>query len=50
MPHYINELSRPSISEDREDEDCCKSIVLILSGEGACVPGPEMSEQEQDVI
>lgn len=44
------ELSWPSASKDREDEDRCESVALILSGEGACVPGPEMSEQEQDVV
>jgi hypothetical protein len=50
MFHRINELRRPRTCEDGQEQDRGEPVPLVLRRERACVSGPEVCKQKQDVV
>lgn len=48
--HRIHELRWPRTREDRQEQDRREPMALIFGGERAGVSGPEVGEQEQDIV
>jgi hypothetical protein len=48
--HRIHELRWSRTGEDRQEQYRGEPMTLILRGECARVPGPEVGGQEQDVV